>query len=55
MATICIPAFNPIFKTQPLSMGELGLCFALSSVVFIAVDIEKWLIRHDWIYRNQSN
>lgn len=55
MATIYVPAFNPIFKTQPLSMGELGLCVALSSVVFFAVEIEKWLIRQDWIYRKQSN
>ncbi|MDO8714458.1 MAG: calcium-translocating P-type ATPase, PMCA-type [Polynucleobacter sp.] len=50
MATIYVPAFNPIFKTEPLNMNELVFCFALSSVVFIAVEIEKWLIRHDWIY-----
>ncbi|MGZ8250796.1 MAG: calcium-translocating P-type ATPase, PMCA-type [Methylophilaceae bacterium] len=51
MATIYVPAFNPIFKTAPLSMGELAICLALSSVVFIAVEIEKWLIRRGWIYR----
>jgi len=50
MATIYVPAFNPIFKTEPLSMNELVFCFVLSSVVFIAVEIEKWLIRHDLIY-----
>lgn len=50
MATIYVPAFNPIFKTAPLSMGELAICLALSSVVFIAVEIEKWLIRRGWIY-----
>jgi Ca2+-transporting ATPase len=50
MATIYVPAFNSIFKTEPLNMSELVFCFALSSVVFIAVEIEKWLIRHDWIY-----
>ncbi|CAH1070316.1 calcium-translocating P-type ATPase, PMCA-type [Candidatus Nitrotoga sp. 1052] len=51
MATIYVPALNPIFKTQALSMGELGLCLALSSVVFFAVEIEKWLVRRGLIYR----
>jgi len=41
MATIYVPALNPIFKTQPLTLGELGLALALSSVVFVAVEIEK--------------
>ncbi|MGB2832413.1 MAG: calcium-translocating P-type ATPase, PMCA-type [Methylotenera sp.] len=50
-ATIYIPALNPIFKTDPLGMSELVLCLALSSVVFIAVEIEKWLIRQGWLYR----
>ena len=52
MATIYVPALNPIFKTQPLSIGELGLCLALSSVVFFAVEIEKWLVRRGLIYRS---
>lgn len=55
MATIYVPAFNPIFKTEPLSMNELALCLGLSSVVFIAVEIEKWLIRQGWLYRSQNN
>ena len=55
MATIYVPAFNRIFKTEPLSMEELALCLALSSVVFIAVEIEKWLMRRGWLYRSQSS
>jgi len=51
MATVYVPILNPIFKTEALSMGELLLCLALSSVVFFAVEVEKWLVRHEWIYR----
>ncbi len=45
MATIYVPILNPIFKTVPLSAGELGAALVLSSVVFIAVEIEKWWFR----------
>jgi len=46
MATIYVPFLNPIFRTAPLTAGELIFTFALSSVVFIAVEIEKWWYRH---------
>ncbi|MCX5722212.1 MAG: calcium-translocating P-type ATPase, PMCA-type [Nitrospirae bacterium] len=49
MATIYIPALNPIFKTEPLDAEELLLCLALSSIVFIAVEIEKWCLRQGWL------
>jgi len=55
MATIYIPALNPIFKTEPLDFEELVLCLALSSVVFIAVEIEKWFIRHGWLQCNSRD
>ena len=45
MATIYVPFLNPIFKTVPLSAAELGFTLLLSSVVFIAVEIEKWVLR----------
>ena len=41
LATIYVPWLQPIFHTQALSAGELGLCFALAAVVFVAVEIEK--------------
>ncbi|MBI5015368.1 MAG: cation-translocating P-type ATPase [Deltaproteobacteria bacterium] len=41
LATIYVPLLNPIFKTQPLTLGELAATLALSSVVFLGVEIEK--------------
>jgi Ca2+-transporting ATPase len=41
MATIYVPFLNPVFKTQPLSASELGLCLAAAAVVFVVVEMEK--------------
>ncbi|MFA6313905.1 MAG: cation-translocating P-type ATPase [Sterolibacterium sp.] len=51
LATIYVPALNPVFKTEALTLAELLLCLGLSSIVFCAVEIEKWLIRRGRIYR----
>jgi Ca2+-transporting ATPase len=40
---IYMPFFNGIFKTQPLTLYELLLTLAVSSIVFWAVEIEKWI------------
>ncbi|CAG1065722.1 H+-transporting ATPase [uncultured bacterium] len=45
MATIYVPFLNPIFKTEPLSMNELAFTLAMSTAVFIAVEIEKMVKR----------
>jgi Ca2+-transporting ATPase len=45
MGTIYIPFLNQIFKTTPLNLNELVLCLVLSTVVFVAVEIKKWIIR----------
>ena len=45
IATIYVPFLNPIFKTQPLSLVELLIVMALSSIVFVAVEIEKIIKR----------
>ena len=42
---IYVPFFNTIFKTQPLSIYELAITLIVSSVVFWAVEFEKWIIR----------
>jgi Ca2+-transporting ATPase len=49
MAVLYVPWLNPIFRTQPLSGTELAACLVLSSVVFVAVEVEKALIRRGLI------
>ncbi|MBL8325607.1 MAG: cation-translocating P-type ATPase [Rubrivivax sp.] len=54
LATIYVPALNPVFKTEPLELRELLLCLAASTVVFFAVEVEKWCVRRGWIYREAA-
>jgi len=50
LAVLYVPVFNDIFKTQPLTLAELLFCLVMSSVVFIAVELEKLLIRRGRLY-----
>jgi len=50
MATLYVPVLNGIFKTAPLSAGELAACVALSFLPFLAVEVEKLLLRHGYHY-----
>jgi Ca2+-transporting ATPase len=54
MATIYVPFLNPIFKTQPLTAQELLFCIGLSSIVFFAVESEKWW-RRKWRMSGQPH
>ncbi|OGS00808.1 MAG: ATPase [Elusimicrobia bacterium RBG_16_66_12] len=45
LATIYVPFLNPIFKTEPLTLRELAFTLAMSSSVFAAVELEKWVKR----------
>jgi len=45
MAVVYLPFMNTIFKTNPLSWEELGICFGVSVIVFHAVELEKWIKR----------
>jgi Ca2+-transporting ATPase len=45
LAVIYVPPLNPIFQTAPLTAMELLACIGISSSVFVALEIEKFLIR----------
>jgi Ca2+-transporting ATPase len=45
LSVVYVPALNVIFHTEPLTIGELGQCFAIASTVFFVVEIEKALAR----------
>ncbi|MBZ0304546.1 MAG: cation transporting ATPase C-terminal domain-containing protein, partial [Anaerolineae bacterium] len=45
MGAVYLPFFNDIFNTNPLTLGQLVLCFALSTIVFWVVELEKLLMR----------
>ncbi len=55
MAAIYTPFLNDILNTQPLSLTELGLCLLLSPMVFILVEIEKWMRRKGWLYAENNH
>ena len=50
LALIYVPWLNAIFHTQPLTLGELAFCLAISSLTLVAVEIEKWLVRRGVLY-----
>ncbi|MDF1530351.1 MAG: cation-translocating P-type ATPase C-terminal domain-containing protein, partial [Sedimenticola sp.] len=54
LAVIYLPALNSIFKTQPLPLFDLGICFALSSLTLVVVECEKLLVRRGLIYTTSS-
>jgi Ca2+-transporting ATPase len=45
MAVIYLPPLQSFFQTQPLPPGDLGISLGLSSIVFFAIEFEKWIIR----------
>jgi len=45
LLVIYTPFLNEIFHTQPLPLFDLLICFALSTLVLIAVELEKLLVR----------
>ncbi|MEA3363825.1 MAG: cation-translocating P-type ATPase [Thermodesulfobacteriota bacterium] len=53
LGIIYVPALQSLFHTRALGFVELMFCFAMSTVVFIAVEVEKLLLRRNWVsYRS---
>jgi Ca2+-transporting ATPase len=50
LAVIYMPVLNDVFHTQPLPLFDLGICLALSSLVLVAVEVEKFLVRRGLLY-----
>lgn len=42
---IYTPFFNNLFSTKPLTLAELGITVAVSSLTFWVVELEKWVRR----------
>lgn len=45
MALIYVPSLRQIFSTVSLSVADLAACAAAAIAIFVAVEIEKWLLR----------
>ena len=45
LAVVYVPLLQRVFKTVPLSAADLALSLALGSMVFWAVELEKWFLR----------
>lgn len=45
ISTVYLPMFNELFGTHPLTLGQLAVALGLSTFVFIAVELEKLLMR----------
>jgi Ca2+-transporting ATPase len=45
LAVIYVPILNSLFGTQPLRLAEIAWAVSAASVVFFAVEIEKWIRR----------
>jgi Ca2+-transporting ATPase len=49
LGAIYLPFFNDLFETNPLTLEQLAICFVVSSVVFIGVELEKVFIRMGYL------
>ena len=50
LAVIYLPVLNAVFHTRPLPPADLAFCLALASLVLVAVEIEKLLVRRGRLY-----
>jgi len=53
LAVVYVPFLQGFFNTVALPAGDLALSLAVSSLVFWAVELEKWLMRRNAAYSEQ--
>jgi len=51
---IYVPWLQQVFGTKAIAPSALALACALSLLVFVGVELEKWAIRCGWLYRSDS-
>ncbi len=54
LAIVYVPPLAAVLKTQPLTAPELAFCVLLAGSVFVAVEIEKALVRRGVLYRTRA-
>jgi Ca2+-transporting ATPase len=45
LCVMYLPFLQRIFNTMPLALPDLAISLFLSSLVFFAIEIEKWALR----------
>ena len=45
LALVYVPFLQPLFETQSLTIEQLAVVLLLAPIPFIAVEIEKWVVR----------
>jgi len=51
LVLIYVPWFQGVFRTSPLTAGQLAIVFVVPLVVLAAVEAEKALVRRGWLHR----
>ena len=54
LCTLYVPWMQVVFRTSPLTPWELLSCIGTAALVLLAVELEKWLVRHGTLYRAVS-
>ncbi|HEY0995149.1 MAG TPA: cation-translocating P-type ATPase [Gemmatimonadaceae bacterium] len=54
MATLYFAPLHAIFRTDTLTAGELAIAIGAAVLVFVGVEVEKWMVRRGWLYRKSS-
>ncbi|MFO1351748.1 MAG: cation-translocating P-type ATPase C-terminal domain-containing protein [Gammaproteobacteria bacterium] len=54
LAVLYVPFLQVLFHSAPLTAAELAVCLGLAVVVWIAVELEKALVRRGWLYRTAA-